>query len=187
MRAAALAVVLSAACAVPTAMGADYGSPGWISASTAAVSDGATSDIFSAAISGYANIELENLWLYASPAYAGTQIVTVTNAVRYCTSNLGPVYVFMCPVVGPPATGAWYIAPAAWRLVGTPRNLVVAFGTQPQGYYTSEVTVTWQTPTRSFLGQRVVDYQGARAGRCLSYRCTWTDQFGYQFPNGYIP
>jgi hypothetical protein len=187
-RTVALALVL-AVFAVPTAGRADTsgpGIPGWISTSTAAVSDGYISDIFAASISGFANIELENLWLYASPASAQTQIVTVTNAVHNCISNLGPNYAFMCPV-GAAATGAWQIAPGAWRWVGTPSNLVASFATQPQGYYFSEVTVTWQTPSGVVLGRTVHDYQGAREGRCLSVRCRWANQFGYTFPSTWIP
>jgi hypothetical protein len=170
---AACALAASLAIAAPTARAADIESsgwrPGWVSAHTHAVASAPTSDIFSQGLEGAA-IGFDTLYLYASPASAQTQVVTVTNTIKGCRSNLGPVYVYGCYNQGS-STGSWYVAPGAWRSVTNTNPLNVAFSTVGADLYFAQLTVTWRTLSGAYLGHEVINYRSGNDLRCDTTRC----------------
>src|SRR5262249_50652854 len=106
------------------------------------------------------------LWVWASPAYAGTQLVTITAIVRGC---LGSNTTYACWPQGQ-KTLSWYIAPGAWRPLD-PKGLGVAFGTQSGAGYFMQLAVTWQTPSGYTLGRERISYRSRGDGGCYTAHC----------------
>jgi hypothetical protein len=133
-----------------------YSSPGWVSAHSVAIANAPTTDVFSQSSQQVAAIGFDKLSLYASPASNQTQVVTVTNTVKGCSSNLGLLYAYQCGIEGS-RTAAWYVRPGAWATVADKSPLDVAFYTAGHIYF-AQLTVTWRTTSGALLGQIVVDY-----------------------------
>jgi hypothetical protein len=178
------ALAMGAGAARAAAVEHSYYSPGWVSAHSVAVASAPSSDIFSQSTQPWAGIGFDKLSLYASPASNQTQVVTVTNTVKGCSSNLGLLYAYQCGIEGSSAA-AWYVRPGAWATISDKRGLDVYFPTAGHVYF-GQLTVTWKTMSGGLLGQIVVDYTGAGDVQCATTRCGYvgyTGNWGYVFPS----
>ena len=113
------------------------------------------------------SIVLGGTTVYRSPAYAGTQSVTVTYAVY---SNTG---------------GQWEVSRSSTRSVQLSAGYSGSFpglsfnGLFPGNGYKAMIVVEWKTPSGTPLGTRVINYDGNSDYRCYtsSYaRCTVLQQ-----------
>src|SRR5262245_58155910 len=131
---AALAVGAGTASAAGVESAYTLYSPGWVSAHSVAIASAPTTYVFSQSSQQVAAIGFDRLQLYASAASSQTQVVTVTNTVKSCFSNLGPTYLYGCATEGS-RTAAWYVRPGSWATVGDKSPLDVAFYTESPHVY----------------------------------------------------
>jgi hypothetical protein len=157
--------------------GSAYGSAGWISTYTLAAAS-TSNDIFAQSLRT-ATIGLGPTWLYASPASSQTQLVTITNRIRGCTSNLGPLYAYYCSDEGS-SSASWYVAPGAWRSID-PGTLDVTVSAHQGTRSFAQLTVTWKTLSGVVLGQKVVNYRSAGDGYCLTTGCSYAGSGTYDW------
>src|SRR5262245_12081885 len=159
---------------------ASNGSPGWVSALTAAAETD-SSNIFSAG-TFEAAIGFKSLSLWASPASSQTQVVTVTATVW--AEWINRVY-----NVGS-STKSWYVYPGRWNTVvanavGSP---TVGLAPVANMFHFVQATVTWRTLSGAYLGSKVINYRSLSDLQCLTAGCSlhdggFTTDSGYMFAN----